>query len=367
MPTRLSPRPPGWTRKIDKIIAPITTERRLGVMVRVRAGGRTVFAKGYGRRDRGLPERFTGRDFFEVEQLDDLLDLPRGRHRPTADTIFNVGSISKGFTSGAVLLLHERGKLSVHDRLGTFLPDYTTGADITLLQLMHQQSGIPDYNGFPRFQAAYDAFLASGETDLSPVIAKLETLPLQFPPGSEYAYSNSNYLLLGQVVERVAGTGLGRFLSRNVFRPLGMRDTRHGYPAQGSTDVALGYRAKPARVARAYQWNLPWMSGAGSLTSTARDLGRWQDALWRPGLFRRSSLRTMFTGQLGSYGCGWVVTTHGDDPYLWHNGGMGGFRSMHALFPDQQISVTLLSNDETATPALEQSAPLVFDVVRDVR
>ncbi|TDD11899.1 class A beta-lactamase-related serine hydrolase [Nonomuraea deserti] len=356
---------PDWHRRIDEIVAAIGPDGT-GITVAVSKEGRTVFAKGYGLRDRGLPERFTGEDYFQVEQLDEVLDLPRGRRRSTFDTVYNLGSISKGFTAAAVLLLHERGRLSVHDRLGTFLPDYRRAADVTLLQLMHQVTGIPDYNDFPLFQSAYDAFVASGESDHSAVVAKLESLPLQFPPGSKYAYSNSNFLLLALVVQKVAGMPLGRFLQRHFFDPLRMRDTTQGYPARGSRDVALGYYAETDGVHRAYQWSLPWMTGAGGLTGSARDLAVWDAALSRPGLFRRETLRMMFTPELGGYACGWVIQTHDGKPYIWHNGGMGGFRTMHALFPDQDISVILLSNDQTTYPAIDRSAPKVFDAVREI-
>jgi len=354
-----------WGPRIDEIVAAIGPAGS-GITVAVHKLGRTVFAKGYGLRDRGLPERFIGEDFFKVEQLDDRLHLPRGRRGTGFDTIYNLGSISKGFTSAAVLRLHDQGKLSVHDRLGKYLPGYPRAADITLLQLMQQVTGIPDYNNFPLFQPAYDVFVASGERDYSQVLAKLQSLPLTFPPGTKYAYSNSNYLLLGLVVQKVARTSLGSFLQRQFFGPLHMHDTTQGYPRRGSRDVALGYSPGGTRADRAYQWNLSWMLGAGGLLGTARDLARWDTALLRPGLFRPSTRRLMFTPNLNSYACGWVIQTHQDKPYIWHNGGMGGFRTMHALFPDQDISVILLTNDETTSPAVERSAPKVFDAVREI-
>jgi CubicO group peptidase (beta-lactamase class C family) len=354
-----------WLRRIDEIVAAITPVD-VGITVAVSKRGRTFFAKGYGLRDRGRPDEFTGEDFFKVEQLDVRLNLPRGRRRPTFDTIFNLGSISKGFTAAAVFWLHERGRLSIHDRLGKYLPAYTSGADITLLQLMHQQSGIPDYNDFPLFQQAYDAFVASGERDHSATAAKLDSLPLTFPPGTKYAYSNSNFLLLALVVEKVTRTSFGRFAQRTFFDPLRMHDTTQGYPARYSTDVALGYRAEEDGVHRQYQWSLPWMLGAGGILGSARDLAKWQAAMLRPGLLSRESLQTMFTPELGSYACGWVTQTHQDKPYIWHNGGMGGFRTVHGLFPDQGISVSLLTNDEITSPAIEQSVPKVFDAVKEV-
>lgn len=352
----------GTSRRIDEIVAAIRPPG-VGITVAVSKHGRTILTKGYGLRDRGKPDVFTGEDFFEVEQLDDRLHLSRGRRLATSDTIYNLGSISKGFTSAAVLRLHERGRLSVHDPLGKYLPEFPRGAAITLLQLLQQVSGIIDYNQFPLFQPAYDAFVASGERDHSEVVAKLQTLPLQFPPGSQYAYSNTNYLLLGLVVQKVTRMTLGEYLARSFFRPLGMHDTRQGYPALGSRDVALGYYAEADGVRRAYQWNLPWMLGAGGITGTAGDLARWDAALLRPGLFRAETLQLMFTPNLGSYACGWVVQTYEGKPLIWHNGTVGGFHAMHALFPDDGIAVVLLGNDQTTQAQLDPSATAVFDAI----
>lgn len=352
----------GTIQRIDEIVAAIQPPG-VGITVAVSKHGRTVFTKGYGLRDRGKPDVFTGEDFFEVEQLDDRLHLSRGRRLATGGTIYNLGSISKGFTSAAVLRLHERGRLSVHDPLGKYLPEFPRGAEITLLQLLQQVSGIVDYNQFPLFEPAYDAFVASGEWDHSEVVAKLQTLPLQFPPGSQYAYSNTNYLLLGLVVQKVTRMTLGEYLAQSFFRPLRMRDTRQGYPALGSRDVALGYYAEADGVRRAYQWNLPWMLGAGGITGTAEDLARWDAALLRPGLFRAETLQLMFTANLGSYACGWVAQTYQGKPFIWHNGTVGGFHAMHALFPDDAIAVVLLGNDQTTQAQLDPSALAVFDAV----
>ena len=354
------------SRRIDEIVATIRP-RDIGITVAVSRRGRTIFTKGYGLRDRGRPDRFTGEDFFEVEQLDDRLHLSRGRRPATCDTIYNLGSISKGYTAAAVLRLHERGRLSVHDPLGKYLPAYSRAAGITLLQLMQQVTGVPDYNQFPLFQPAYDAFLASGERDHSAVVATLETLPLEFTPGSQYAYSNSNFLLLALVVQKVTRMPLGEFLEKTFFRPLRMTDTTQGYPAHGSRDVALGYYAEEDGVRRAYQWNLPWMLGAGGVTGTAGDLARWDAALLGPDLFRAETLRMMFTPNLGSYACGWVVQSHQGKPLIWHNGTVGGFHAMHALFPEDHIAVVLLGNDQTTPAQLDPSATKVFDAITGIR
>ncbi|NUR86858.1 MAG: beta-lactamase family protein [Nonomuraea sp.] len=349
-------------QRIDEIVAAIRPPG-IGVTVAVSRHGRTIFTKGYGLRDRGKPDVFTGQDFYQVQQLDQRLHLTRGSLPATAGTIYNLGSISKGFTAAAILRLHERGELSVNDPLGTFLPGYPRAAAITLLQLMQQVTGIVDYNQAPLFAPAYAAFVASGERDRSEVLAKLESLPLQFEPGTQWAYSNTNYLLLGLVVEEVTGMALGEYLERSFFRPLRLRDTRQGYPALGERDVALGYYAEADGVKRAYQWNLPWLLGAGGMTGTAPDLARWDAALLRPGLLRAETLELMFTPNLGGYACGWAVQTYDGRPFIWHNGGVGGFHTMHALFPDDGIAVVLLGNDQTTQPQLENSAKAVYDAI----
>lgn len=357
---RRSPTP--VTHRIDAIIADINP-LDFGISVAVYKRHRRLFAKGYGWRDRGLPESFTGTDYFGVEQLDHRLDLSRAQVRPNIDTIYDMGSVSKQFTAGCILLLHQRRRLDVHDPLTAYFPASDRWNGITLLDLLHHESGIPDYNYFPQFSEPYAKFMDSGQSDYSPIVTKLESLPLLFPPGSKYKYSNSNYLLLGLIVAKVSGASYARFLDRHILGRFGMCDTKQGYPRRGSTDVALGYLPDDSTVYRAYQWNLPWLQGAGGLTSTARDIGRWDWAVQHPGLFRRDTLRLMFTPRLGSYACGWVVTTHKEEPYVWHNGSVGGYHTMNALFPDHHVAVVLLSNNEKLQPKLEEAAPRVFDAV----
>ena len=350
--------------RIDEIIGSINP-LEFGISVAVYERARLIFAKGYGWRDRGRPDNFTGVDFFKVDQLDERLRLPRGEFRPDVDTIYNLGSVSKQFTAGAILLLNQWGRLSLSDRVTTYFPQYAAAADVSLLDLLHHESGIPDYNAFPEFDDAYAQFRASKESDYEPIVAKLATLPLQFGPGTQFRYSNSNYLLLALIIEQVAHTSYAEFLGRHIFGPLRMRNTKQGYPRAGRTNVALGYVADGDAPYRAYEWNLPWMQGAGGLTSTARDVGRWDWAVQHGGLFTRESRDVMFTPALGDYACGWVVTTHNGHRYRWHNGTVGGFHTMNAIFPDQGLAVILLSNNQALSPQLEYAAPQVFDAVNE--
>lgn len=352
----------GRNERIDRIVEGINP-LGFGITVAVFREEHMIFGKGYGLRDRGLPDVYTGTDFFGVEPLDRRLGLPRGQFPSGVDTIYELGSVSKQFTAAAVLLLQEQGALKTGDLVARYVSELTVPAGITLDHLLHHESGIADYNSFPRFADAYKEFRASGDRDFAAVLAELASIPPAFAPGAEYMYSNSDYLLLGIVVSRVSGLPLGEFLDRHIFQPLGMLHTRQDYPRQGSTDVALGYVADGQEVRRDYQWDLAWTAGAGGLTSTVVDLGRWDRALQQPGLFGPRLLGQMFTPAREGYACGWVVGSYRGERYVWHNGGVGGFHTMNALFPDRETAVILLSNNVDFMPQLENAAPAIFDVV----
>ncbi len=124
---------------------------------------------GYGLRDRGLPDTFAFPNMWKIAQPEALFNLPRGQFAPDANTVFDLASVSKEFTAGAILLLQQDGKLSVNDTLAKYFPGFPNGSAITLLYLLQHRSGLVDYNNFgdaPDFTSAYDAFMASGQTEL---------------------------------------------------------------------------------------------------------------------------------------------------------------------------------------------------------
>src|SRR5579864_3020599 len=205
-----------------------------GVELAIYKHGVLAYQRGYGLRDRGLPEQFEGPNFWGIEQTDQLFHLVRGRFAPDANTEFDLASVSKEFTGGAILLLQQDGKLLVNDTLSKYFPTFPNGNAITLLYLLQHRSGLVDYNNFgtpPDFSSAYNAFMASGQTNYQPIVDELATVPLLFSPGSQFSYSNSNYVLLGMIVAKVSGEPLGQFLQQRIFSPLGMTQTHQGYPS----------------------------------------------------------------------------------------------------------------------------------------
>jgi CubicO group peptidase (beta-lactamase class C family) len=323
-----------------------------GVALGIYKNGSPLFVHGYGLRDRGLPDAFAGHDFWNVAQPDMLFKLPRGMFPPDENTVFDLASVSKEFTAGAILLLQQDGKLSVSDPVSKYFPSFPNGNAISLLYLLQHRSGVADYNSFgesPDFSGAYNTFLANGQSDYQPIVEQLATLPLQLQPGTGYYYSNSDYLLLGMIVASESGEPLSAFLQQRIFGPLGMAHTHQGYPPPPVTDVALGYEDDGSGPRRSWQPNLAWLAGCGGMTSTVADLEAWDQAVRHPGIFTQDSLTQMFTQSpiplpYGTYADGWFVSSLDGHPYVWHDGKITGFQTMNATFPSDGIDIIVLTN-----------------------
>lgn len=344
---------PAITTAIDRVVAGHYAGG-WGVELAIYHAGRPLYVHGYGLRDRGLPDTFGGDEtFWNVEQPDVLLNLPRSPVPPDSNTIFDLASVSKQFTAAAILLLEQDGKLSVDDSVSRYLPSFKPGNRLTLVDLLQHRSGLVDYNHFgeaPDFLPAYRAFLASGQINYDVVLDRLGASPLRFTPGSQYEYCNSNYLVLGAIVARVSGMPLDAFLASRIFGPLGMTHTHQGLPAPPSPDFALGYADYMAGPRRAWQPNLRWLAGPGGLTSTVNDLERWDRAVREPGLFTSATLISMFKPgrfalSYGTYADGWFVATLSGHLYHWHDGKLDGYQTMNASFPNDSLDIIVLTND----------------------
>jgi D-alanyl-D-alanine carboxypeptidase len=319
--------------------------------------GVPLYVHGYGFRDRGLPDSFGGHDFWDVAQPDKLLRIPRGRLAPDASTIFDLASVSKSFTAGAILLLQQRGRLSVSDPLSKYFPSLPKASGIPLIYLLQHRSGFVDYNTFgqyPDFSGAYRRFMAGGQTNYQPIVDRLATFPLRFSPGTRYDYSNTNYLLLGMIVAKISGEPLAKFLQSQIFEPLHMTQTHQAFPMPPVTDLALGYANYGAGPQRTWQPNLQWLAGPGGLTSTVGDIDKWDRAVRSPELFTQASLRQMFTPgpfpqPYGTYADGWFISSLDGHRYIWHDGLVTGYQTMNATFPDDGIDIVILTNDGSGT------------------
>ena len=315
---------------IDAYIAAQVKQKGLvGLSVAILRDGEIVFAKGYGQRslEKSLP----------VE----------------ADTSFAIGSITKQFVCACVLLLAEEGKLSIKDPVAKYFPNLTRASDITLLDLMNHTAGYPDYYPLDFL----DRRMLQPIT-LENLLKEYAGGKLEFEPGSRFSYSNTGYIILGGVVEKVSGEKLGDFLQRRILTPRQMEHSKFGSPV-GLASPATGYNGfalgppEPAVIEAD-----GWIEAAGGLWSSASDLLRWDLALVSGKVLKPQSYdlmvapRKLTTGKTSNYGCGLRTEMQNSDLILAHTGGVSGFVSFNAVQPRTKSGLVVLSNTEhiSATP-----------------
>jgi CubicO group peptidase (beta-lactamase class C family) len=263
-------------------------------------------------------------------------------HPITMDTVFRIGSLTKPITATAILQLHDQRRLSIRDRVHDHRPDCPAAwADITLHQLLTHTSGIPSFTALPD----YASFMARPSTAWE-TLRRVRHLPLDFAPGTQFAYSNSGYVLLGAIIEAASGQTYGARLRDAIFAPLKMRRTAYGPPSPAARQ-AVGYELDEDRAVPARAVDTTVAQGAGGLVSTAGDLRRFVAALCSGRLLTPEAHRIMVTPGRARYGCGVRLGRVAGHPSIWHNGGIAGFSSNLTYMPDESITVVLLSNRES--------------------
>ena len=287
--------------------------------------------------------------------------------RPNTErTQFRIASISKQFTAVAILLLHSQGRLDVRDHLCDYISDCPPAwADITLHQLLTHTSGIRGHYDDP----TYPAWQATPETPAE-VMQRFADWPLEFAPGTSWKYSDSGYLVLGRIIERVSGMPYGQFLQENIFASLDMRDTGYLHATHLASGYGNSYELTPAEAAD------PSVDyAAGGLYSTVGDLYLWDRALFNDQFLSPDLRELAFTpyetmpgfggSEEASYGYGFMLgqlrQPYGQ-PFIAHGGRAEGFSAMNAYFPDEQVTIILLGNQRNppVTGIFTQLTSIVF-------
>ena len=287
----------------------------------------------------------------------------------TPSASFTVGSNSKQFTAFSIYLLEQDGKLALDDDIRKYLPEVPDfGKTITIRHLLHHTSGLRDY---------FDLMFMTG-TRVDDVITQEAGLALvkrqralNFAPGQEYVYSNTGYLLLGQIVQRVSGMPLAEFARLRIFEPLGMTHTRflHGY------GTLVPQRALPYLPSGAggYEYVAVGDSadGAGGLVATAGDLALWDRNFYdgRVGglalLARMQETGVLNDGKPFNYASGLVVDAYRGRRIVEHGGAISGFNAQMMRFPDQHFSVVVLANTSTSDLDAGQMTRRIADIYLD--
>jgi CubicO group peptidase (beta-lactamase class C family) len=272
------------------------------------------------------------------------------------DAKFRIGSMTKQFTAALVLLEQEEGKLSVDDPIRKYLPDSPAAWDkITIGDLLHHTSGVPNFIFDKRFfEWRMVARTPVEEMDF------FKDKPLNFAPGTQWEYSNSNYMLLGMILEKVTGRRYVDLLQERILAPLGMKDSGLDDDDLILPQRAEGYQpgSKGIVPVRSQSMSVAWSTGA--MYSTTRDLLRWEQGLFGGKVLSAVSLKQMTTATKGNYGCGVFVSRKDDMEVVEHGGSIEGFNSYMIYVPARNIAVIALSNVSGDAP--DKMAVKLLDV-----
>ena len=277
---------------------------------------------------------------------------------------YSIGSISKQFTASAILMLAEEGKLSLEDRVVRWLPELTRAKDVTLRQLLSMTSGYQDF--WPQDYVMPGMLQPATAQQIADTWAKK---PLDFEPGTKWQYSNTNFVIAGMVVERVAGMPLIDFLRQRVFTPLQMTsvfDTDASALPAGEPERYLRYALGPLRPAP--KEGKGWMFAAGELAMTAQDLAKWDislinESVLKPASYRELERETQLTNGTGTrYGLGVGVNTAEGRRVIAHGGEVSGFTAQNSVYPDQRAAIVVLTNLD-ATSASDQIATKIAQIL----
>ena len=295
-----------------------------GVALAVVRGGKIVKAAGYG--------------LANVE-----LDVST---KP--ESIFQTGSVGKQFTATAVMMLVEEGKVGLDDKINKYFPDSPASwKDITIRHLLTHTSGVPDYTE-EKTGGAINMRTDYTEEEL---VKKIAALPLDFPSGEKWSYSNSGYLLLGVLIHHVTGEFYGDFLQQRIFQPLQMTSTRIISEADIVPNRCAGYRLVKGEL-KNQKWVSPSLNTTadGALYTNVLDLAKWDAALYTEKLLKKSSFDQMWTpvklnsGKTSPYGFGWRIAEVNGHRLLEHGGAWQGFTMHISRYVDDCLTIIVMTN-----------------------
>jgi D-alanyl-D-alanine carboxypeptidase len=277
---------------------------------------------------------------------------------------YSVGSISKQFTAAAILLLAQQHKLTLDDPVAKYLPDLTRANEVTIRMLLSHTSGYQDY--WPEDYVMTSMMTPATAQHILDVWAKR---PLDFDPGAQWQYSNTNYVIAGRIAEQVSGTPLIELLKRRIFMPLGMNDVYDSDASKLPATDPTGYERYALGPPRpAPQEGAGWMFAAGELAMPAHDLALWDISLMNSSLLDAASYEQMFKpvllkdGSSSGYGLGVFLGKRNGHTYIEHSGEVSGFVSENIIYPDAHAAIVVLTN-EMATQAARMIADRIAPMV----
>jgi len=313
----------GNIHRVEELLRPFDGTHKPGFAVGVIQDGRLVYSKGYG-----------------MANLDDGVPI-------TPHTVFRIGSTSKQFTAACIAMLVGEGKLALNDPVQKYIPELPDfGAPVTVGDLVHHTSGLPDYEDLQLLQGELDD---QGNHHADEIVELLARQRLIFEPGEKWSYSNSNYILLAVIIERVSGRAFAELARERIFEPLGMRsslvldDNTAIVPnrAIGYSEADHGYRVDET---------ITELVGDDGVFTTVEDLLLWDRNFYDgriggPGfLDRMQTVGTLASGEAHEYAFALMISEYRGLRTVSHGGSFVGFRAQMIRFPDQHFTVALLAN-----------------------
>ena len=313
--------------RIDALVAPLYQAKEPGATLIVVKDGKTLLRRAYGMAD------------------------VAGKVPMRPEATLRLGSITKQFTAVAIMMLADEGKLALTDPITKFLPDYPAqGKLITVEHLLTHTSGIVSYTGKPDF-----ASRAGRDLTVPQVIDYFKNDPLEFAPGSKYAYNNSGYFLLGAIIEKLSGQSYATFVEQRIFTPLKMTHTAYEGSERALTQRAAGHTQTDAGYGASTPLSMSQPYAAGALVSTIDDLAKWDAAVVAGKLLKPASWKQAFTpyaltgGKRTDYGYGWNVGKLRGSEAISHGGGINGFSTFAIRMPKEKVFVAMLANSDSGT------------------
>ncbi len=320
------------TTAIDVFLKEKYPANEPGVIALVIKDGKTILRKGYG-----------------------MADIENSKPQ-NPEMISRIGSVTKQFTSTAILKLMEEGKIKLEDPITKFLPDYPTqGKTVTIWNLLNHTSGIKSYTGVESNMTTENKAKNLSHAEL---LTTFQNIEFDFNPGDQWSYNNSGYYLLGMIIEKVSGMSWDAYLTKKFFKPLKMKSTVTDDTKLKSGE-AIGYSKDGDKfvVADFVHPSIPF--AAGSIASTVDDLWKWNSAIFNYKVVSKASLDKAWTptklndGSMQSYGFGWSISRVGEQKAISHGGGIDGYLTYVLYIPDSKVFVALLSNNMSNGPSDE--------------
>jgi D-alanyl-D-alanine carboxypeptidase len=328
--------------RVDASVAKVMTAAHVpSIVVAVSRDGAIVYSRAYG-----------------------YADVAR-RMPATVETHYEIGSITKQFTATAILQLKEAGRLSLDDTLARWIPEYRRGAKVTIRELLEQTTGIPNFTEVKGFVK----IASTRQPSFGAILALVRDKPLEFAPGSRFNYSNTNYILLGEIVQRASGRSWEAYVRRYLFAPAAMTHSGFIDDEARLQPMATGYIVGKNGTKPAPAFRSGWAWSAGAIVSTVGDLLAWDSALFRGRLINATDLAAMTSPGRNAlfakdawYGYGWVIDTADGHKRLWHSGATFGYMAANLVFPRDRTDVVLVQNT-TSLATADSTAQRVFEAV----